>query len=239
MSQIPWLSAENNNFPPTSTALSEPNGLLAVGGDLNPSRLINAYHLGIFPWFDELQPLLWWSPDPRSVIIPENIHISRSLRKTIRSGRFKVTADTCFNRVIELCSKTRNEVVGTWITDEMKAAYNALHSMGYAHSIETWNNDQQLVGGLYGLALGRVFFGESMFSLESDASKTAFVALTSNLRRQGYVLIDCQIESGHMNSLGATNISRERFESMLRDNTNRPSTKSNWQTEFNWTSEQS
>ncbi len=237
MSQVPWLSTENHSFPPTSTALSEPNGLLAVGGDLNPSRLINAYRLGIFPWFDELQPLLWWSPDPRSVLPPEQIHISKSLKKTIRSERFTVTADTCFEQVIEMCSRARKGVAGTWITKDMKSAYNQLHLMGYAHSIETWNADQQLVGGLYGLALGKVFFGESMFSLESSASKTAFTALALNLKRQGYVLIDCQVESDHLNRLGATNISRECFEQALLTRPDDPLIEWNWPTDFNWIDE--
>lgn len=237
MSQIPWLSTDNYDFPPTSTALSEPNGLLAVGGDLDPLRLINAYRLGIFPWFDELQPLLWWSPDPRSVLFPDQIHISRSLKKTIRSGRFTITADTCFDKVIEKCSQARKGVSGSWITGEMKFAYQQLHEIGYAHSIETWNSNQQLVGGLYGVALGKVFFGESMFSLESDASKTAFATLTATLKRQGFVLIDCQLESEHLNSLGASNISRENFEEILLNHADTALTERNWTTDFNWTSE--
>tara|TARA_B110000444_G_C18750339_1_gene552465 strand:- start:375 stop:1091 length:717 start_codon:yes stop_codon:yes gene_type:complete len=237
MIQVPWLSPENYNFPSTSTALSEPNGLLAVGGDLDPYRLIRAYQLGIFPWFDELQPLLWWSPNPRSVLFPENIHISKSLKKTIRSRRFTITADKCFEQVIHLCSQARKGISGTWITAKMQSAYKQLHEMGYAHSIEAWNADQQLIGGLYGLAICNVFFGESMFSLESDASKTALVALTLNLERQGYVLIDCQIESSHLNSMGAQNISRRRFEKTLLKKPSEPLIKWNWLTDFNWISE--
>lgn len=234
---MPWLSAGNFDFPPTSSALSEPNGLIAVGGDLCPARILSAYRLGIFPWFDQLQPPLWWTPNPRSVLFPDNLHISKSLGKAIRSGRFTVTADTHFSPVIELCSQPRRGVAGSWITEEMKSAYKQLHQMGFAHSIETWNAGGQLIGGLYGLALGRVFFGESMFSLESNASKTAFAALARHLIHHNYAVIDCQLKTDHLNSLGATDISRARFESILKQHIDSSSPEGKWTECFCWNHE--
>ena len=203
------------DFPPTSEALEYPNGLLAVGGDLSPERLLDAYHHGIFPWYEEPQPVLWWTPDPRSVLFPQRLHISRSLRRTLRRDRFRLSVDRAFERVMRACAQLRGDGLGTWIGDEMLAAYCDLHHIGHAHSIEVWSADDALVGGLYGVALGRVFFGESMFSEESDASKVALVALVDILRRGDFDLIDCQVESEHLNSLGACSISRLDFEQRL------------------------
>lgn len=202
-------------FPPTCEALDYPNGLLAVGGDLSAGRLLSAYRLGIFPWYEEPQPVLWWTPDPRSVLFPDQLHISRSLRKTLRRDRFRLSLDRQFEQVMRQCAKLRGDGLGTWIGDDMLAAYCDLHHIGYAHSIEVLDLEDNLVGGLYGIAMGRVFFGESMFSEVPDASKVGLVALVHILRRGGFELIDCQVESEHLNSMGATNISRLDFEQRL------------------------
>ncbi|HHC72240.1 MAG TPA: leucyl/phenylalanyl-tRNA--protein transferase [Thiotrichales bacterium] len=202
-------------FPPVSSALEEPNGLLAVGGDLSPRRVLAAYRRGIFPWYSQGQPILWWSPDPRAVLFPERLHISRSLRKRLRRRSYRVTLDLAFEAVIEACAAVpRPGQEGTWITSEMAEAYLRLHRLGYAHSVETWQAGR-LVGGLYGVAMGRIFFGESMFSRETDASKVAFAHLVRHLRRYDYRLIDCQVETSHLLSLGAGNIPRDRFVAMV------------------------
>ncbi|GAB5449780.1 MAG: leucyl/phenylalanyl-tRNA--protein transferase [Halioglobus sp.] len=216
MQTIPRLD-QYSDFPPTYEALEEPNGLLAVGGNLNPQRLLSAYRLGIFPWYDAPQPVLWWTPDPRSVLFPHELHQSRSLRKTLRGNSFWLGVDRAFDDVIDACAELRGDGLGTWIDEDMKAAYCELHQMGYGHSIEVYLDAarQQLVGGLYGIALGRVFFGESMFSRETDASKVALVALVHILRRADFHMIDCQVESEHLNSLGARCISRLDFEARL------------------------
>lgn len=204
-----------DTFPPTSDALEYPNGLLAVGGDLSAERLIEAYRLGIFPWYEEPQPVLWWTPDPRSVLFPEQLHVSRSLRRTLRRDRFKLSVDRAFEAVMRACAQLRGDGLGTWIGDDMLAAYCDLHHIGHAHSIEVWDQHDQLVGGLYGVALGRVFFGESMFSEERDASKVALVGLVDIALRGGFEFIDCQVESEHLNSLGACSIHRLDFEQRL------------------------
>lgn len=196
-------------FPSPNLALDEPNGLLAFGGDLSAERILVAYQRGIFPWFNEGEPPLWWSPAPRMVLYPEEIKISRSLNKRLRRQEFQISFNSCFAEVIEQCALLR-ATSGTWITPEMQTAYNQLHQQGYAHSAEVWQ-DGQLVGGLYGLALGGVFFGESMFSKVSDASKVALVKLTQHLQEQGFKLIDCQVYTNHLASLGAREISRELF----------------------------
>ena len=205
----------SDGFPPSSEALDYPNGLLTVGGDLSPGRLISAYRRGIFPWYEELQPVLWWTPDPRSVLFPNELHISHSLRKTLRRNNFTLSVDRQFAAVIYHCGEIRSQGPGTWISAEMMAAYSRLHERGVGHSIEVCNNRGDLVGGLYGLALGRAFFGESMFSIESDASKVALTGLIDILKRGGFQVIDCQVESDHLNSLGARNISRLDFEALL------------------------
>lgn len=207
-----WIDADASpdDFPDPTYALSEPNGLLAAGGDLSVARLLAAYRRGIFPWFSEGQPILWWSPAPRAVLLPRDIRVSRSLRKTLRQGRFEITVNAAFNQVIRECAAPRRDGDGTWITPNMIAAYQRMHSLGYAHSVECWHGGG-LAGGLYGVALGRVFFGESMFSRVSDASKVALV----HLRDMDFQMIDCQVPSGHLARLGARNVSREAFLELL------------------------
>lgn len=213
---LTWLDRTSLNFPTLNKALREPNGLLAAGGDLSTARLITAYRHGCFPWYQDGQPLLWWSPDPRTVLLPDNLHIARSLRKVLRSDQFTVTFDRNFAEVIHACAQPRQDEHGTWITSAMQAAYIELHVQGYAHSVEVWQNDQ-LVGGLYGIAIGQLFFGESMFSRTSNASKVAFVTLVSTLKAAGFVLIDCQMPTTHLQNFGAQSISRERFSEYLRE----------------------
>ncbi len=209
------LGAPVDHFPDVALALREPDGLLAVGGDLSPERILAAYRQGIFPWYSEDQPILWWSPDPRAVLFPEQLKISRSLRKVLKKGLFSITIDQAFPRVIEGCAAPRKGEEGTWITAEMALAYRRLHERGAAHSVECWEGEE-LVGGLYGVALGKVFFGESMFSHRSDASKVAFVHLVQLLQQWGYELIDCQVTTRHLASLGAVTVPRQQFVQMLR-----------------------
>ena len=211
---IPFLDPDEP-FPPVTRALREPNGLLAAGADLSPERLIDAYAHGIFPWFGEEDPVLWWSPDPRMVLHPPDVHVSRSLRRTIRSGRIRVTLDTCFREIMEGCAEPRPDQDGTWITEEMTEAYHRLFALGHAHSVEAWTGDR-LVGGLYGVAIGRMFFGESMFSRVTDASKVALVALARQLDRWGFPCVDCQMSTGHLSSLGAREIPRAEFLRQVR-----------------------
>jgi leucyl/phenylalanyl-tRNA--protein transferase len=201
-------------FPSLDKALGEPNGLIAVGGCLSPQRIVNAYRHGIFPWFNPGEPILWWSPDPRLVLFPDRIKISRSLHKTLRKELFEIRYDSAFEQVIAACASPRAEQGGTWITADMTRAYLHLHRLGIAHSIEAWQ-DQQLVGGLYGLGIGQVFFGESMFHRKTDASKVAFVHLARQLTNWGYQLIDCQVSSEHLFSLGAEEIPRATFANLL------------------------
>ena len=201
-------------FPDPSLALSEPNGLLAVGGDLSPNRILNAYRNGIFPWFSEGEPILWWSPAPRAVIFPKDIKVSKSLKKSIRKGSYQITLDQAFDEVVNKCSQPRiidgDVEDGTWITDEMKQAYGELHRAGFAHSVEAWFKGE-LVGGLYGISMGKVFFGESMFTRKTDASKVAFVTLVHQLINWDFELIDCQIASNHLSRFGAVDIPRTQF----------------------------
>jgi len=211
---LTWLQRDNLSFPPLEKALHEPNGLLAAGGDLSPERLLAAYRHGCFPWYQEGQPLLWWSPDPRTVLYPEELHISRSLRKTLRQEAFQITYNQAFKAVIEGCAAPRSYADGTWITSPMQDAYLQLHRMGIAHSVEVWQ-DGQLVGGLYGLAMGQLFFGESMFSRVTDASKAGFVTWVEHLRERDFKLIDCQMPTQHLASLGARTISRKAFAEAL------------------------
>ena len=214
MRQIRQLDS-GSGFPPSEEALEYPNGLLAVGGNLDIDTLLSAYRRGIFPWYEEPQPILWWTPDPRSVLYPDALHISRSLRKTLRRSDFRLAVDQHFAQVMHQCAQLRGDGLGTWIDQSMITAYTALQSQGIAHSIEVLDKDGRLVGGLYGVAMGRVFFGESMFSHVTDASKIAMVALVDILRRGQFHMIDCQVESEHLNSLGACNISRLDFEERL------------------------
>jgi leucyl/phenylalanyl-tRNA--protein transferase len=209
---IPWLRPEHppEAFPPVEEALQEPNGLLCVGGDLSVERLLEAYRRGIFPWFSTGQPILWWSPDPRTVLYPGEFKVSRSLGKTLRNRGFRTTVDQAFEQVMERCADPALRPEGTWISPQMHAAYRRLHELDYAHSFETWEGDQ-LVGGLYGVALGRVFFGESMFSVARDASKVALHALVQASLAQNVRLIDCQVDSEHLRSLGARSVPRREF----------------------------
>jgi leucyl/phenylalanyl-tRNA--protein transferase len=211
---IPWIGARDP-FPPVEQALDEPNGLLAAGGDLSPERLLDAYAHGIFPWFNDGDPVLWWSPEPRMVLVPGELHLSRSLRKVIRSGQFTMTFDRAFDAVVEGCAAPRPNQDGTWITAYMKQAYSDLARLGFGHSVETWEGDE-LVGGLYGVALGRVFFGESMFSRRSNASKVALACLARQLERWAFAMIDCQMSTEHLASLGAREIPRRHFLRTLR-----------------------
>jgi leucyl/phenylalanyl-tRNA--protein transferase len=216
-----WLDPDDSNyeFPDPDNALTEPDGLLAVGGDLSPQRIIIAYLNGIFPWYSHGQPILWWSPNPRAVLFPEKLHVSKSLKKIIRKNTFRTTMDQAFEQVIYLCAQTpRKDQDGTWITDDMQRAYLKLHKLGIAHSAECWLGDQ-LVGGLYGLALGKVFFGESMFSHHNNASKIAFVHLLDELKKSDYALIDCQVTTDHLISLGAEEIPRSQFLKLIKQYT--------------------
>lgn len=212
MKRLTWLAAEDppERFPPVSQALDEPQGLLAAGGDLSPERLVAAYRRGIFPWYSPGEPVLWWSPDPREVLFPAEMHRSRSLQRTIRRGTFQVTQDAAFGQVIAACAAARGERTGTWITAEMQAAYCELHRRGLAHSIEAWL-DGELAGGLYGVRTGRVFCGESMFSRRDDASKVALAWLVDRCPGLGIALIDCQMPSEHLRRLGSRPIPRRQF----------------------------
>jgi leucyl/phenylalanyl-tRNA--protein transferase len=213
------LSRNDLTFPPPERALKEPNGLLAVGGDLQPERLLSAYASGVFPWFnDDRGPILWWSPDPRAVFLPTLVRVSRSLRRRLVRGEFRVTLDSAFDAVVAGCAAPRGpDGGGTWITATIREAYGRLHSLGFAHSVETWHGDL-LVGGLYGVSLGRMFFGESMFARANDASKVALVRLAAQLARWNFELIDCQLMNPHLRSMGAVEMPRSEFVARLRDN---------------------
>lgn len=213
-----WIAANriDPGFPDPDQALAQPDGLLAAGGDLSPSRLLEAYRRGIFPWYEEHQPILWWSPDPRTILLPEQIKISRSLRQTLKRSLFRITVDQAFRAVIRACAEPRRNQGGTWLTEEMIRAYTRLFVKGHAHSVECWYQDS-LAGGLYGVAIGQVFFGESMFSRLDNASKVALVKLAQFLRQWGYRLIDCQVHSDHLQRLGALRIPRDVFIQMLNE----------------------
>jgi len=227
MKQLPWLEDSGGVFPPASEAFKEPNGLLCAGGDLVPEILLSAYSQGIFPWFDDDQPILWWSPDPRMVIELDAFEPSRSLRKLLRRGGFTFSLDTSFAQVIQSCAAPRNDDAGTWITGEMQNAYTALHDLGFAHSVEVWQ-DGALVGGLYGVAIGKQFFGESMFSKVSNASKAALSTLAKQLRRWDFALVDCQVANPHLESLGAVEIARSDFLNRIAAACSRPHAQCRW-----------
>lgn len=220
-----WIRPEDppEAFPDVTQALSDPDGLLAVGGDLSPQRLLFAYRHGIFPWYHADQPILWWSPDPRAVLFPPQIHVSRSLSRLIARGGYTTSLDSAFAAVMAACAAPRPQQPegGTWISSAMQAAYARLHRLGHAHSVEIWM-DGELAGGLYGIALGRVFFGESMFSRRTDASKLALVHLARQLEAWGYALIDCQVNSAHLRTLGSRLIPRREFLGALRDHCGSP-----------------
>ncbi|MDG1581944.1 leucyl/phenylalanyl-tRNA--protein transferase [Pseudomonas sp. GOM6] len=220
---LTWLQRDSLEFPPLNKALREPEGLLAAGGDLSAARLIAAYRHGCFPWFADGQPLLWWSPDPRTVLFPDEFHLSRSLAKLLRQQCFQVTFDRDFAGVIQGCAEPRDYADGTWITRNMQEAYIELHRLGHAHSVEVWDGEQ-LVGGLYGLAMGKLFFGESMFSRVDNASKVGFATLVGKLHEWGFAMIDCQMPTNHLHSFGARPIPRGEFVDYLRQFLDQPST---------------
>ena len=212
---IPWITG-NAPFPPAAQALRSPSGLLAAGGDLSAPRLLEAYRHGIFPWFSAGEPILWWSPDPRMVLIPGEFRISRSLARVLRNMSYEVRCDTAFERVMRSCAAPRGKHNGTWISEDMIAAYCALHEIGYAHSVEVWIGGG-LAGGLYGVAIGRMFYGESMFSHASNASKIALAHLARQLERWQFEMIDCQMNTAHLASLGAREIPRSEFIARLQE----------------------
>ena len=218
--------SEEISFP--KPELASPDGLLAIGGDLSPERLLFAYECGIFPWYGDDEPILWWSPDPRFVLFPEKLKISKSMRQVLRRGDFTITFDKAFPAVIEACAAIhRPGQPGTWITEEMKEAYIRLHDLGFAHSVETWQGDE-LVGGLYGISLGNAFFGESMFAKTSNASKTAFITMVQRLEAKGFELIDCQTPTQHLGSLGAERILRDDFLRLLGETMQKDTLRGNW-----------
>ena len=218
-----WLDDDPTAlFPPTRDALEEPNGLLAAGGDLAPARLLNAYRAGIFPWYSEGHPLLWWSPAPRCVIFPQRVHLSRRTRRRFNAGDYRLTVNHAFDDVIRACAEPRENEPGTWITDEMLHAYLQMNRLGHAHSLEVWLEDG-LIGGIYGLLIGSVFFGESMFTRGTDGSKIALVALCRLLQRSGVELLDCQVGNPHLFRMGAEELDRDTFEGLLRRLVDRPS----------------
>lgn len=208
--RLPWLDENSLDFPPLDSALRHPDGLLAAGGDLSTPRLLEAYRRGIFPWYSEGEPILWWSPDPRTVIFPGQLHRSRSLDKFLKHQPFTYSRNQAFNEVMAACAAPRAGQQGTWITAEMSQAYGALHRQGHAQSLECWQ-DGILVGGIYGVVIGKCFFGESMFSRAPNASKAALVALDEHLLEQGFLLLDCQVSSPHLLSMGAREIPRREF----------------------------
>lgn len=223
---IPWLQP-GASFPPVAQALKSPNGLLCAGGDLSPERLLEAYRHGIFPWFSEDDPILWWSPDPRMVLFPAELKVSRSLRKAVARGAYEIRWDTAFAQVMAACAAPRDGQPGTWILPEMIAAYTELHRLGYAHSVEAWR-EGELAGGLYGLHLGDTFFGESMFSRAVDASKVALVHLVNRLAAEGCRVIDCQQATAHLASLGAREIPRPEFVQLLPESIQCPPPPRRW-----------
>lgn len=223
---IPWLQGDAP-FPDVETALADPNGLLAAGDDLSAERLLAAYRRGIFPWFSAGQPVLWWSPDPRMVLFPAELKVSRSLAKVMRNSAYEIRFDTAFQDVMRACAAPRPGQNGTWITDDMVNAYARLHSLGYAHSVETWV-EGELAGGLYGIAIGGMFYGESMFMRRRDASKIALVQLVRQLATRGFGMIDCQMRTGHLASLGGREIPRTEFSQRLAELINYALPNGNW-----------
>lgn len=227
---IPWLK-HPSEFPSAGLALEEPNGLLAAGGALAPEWLLTAYCQGIFPWYMPGEPILWWNPNPRMVLYPHELHVHRSLGKVMRNRTYVIRFDTVFREVMEACAAPRDGVAGTWISEEVKGGYCALHEFGYAHSIETWI-DGKLAGGLYGVAIGGMFFGESMFADSPDASKIAFAHFVPWLRQQGFGLIDCQMHTDHLARFGAREIPRDEFLASLAENIAKPGLPGKWSYEY-------
>ena len=225
---IYWLPNDGSLVFP-KPELATRNGLLAIGGDLSPERLLLAYHSGIFPWYTPGEDILWWSPDPRFVLFPPEMKIARSMRPYFNQGKFRITVDGHFERVMRLCGQTvrKGQTLGTWISEEMIEGYTRLHEMGYAHSVEVWQGEE-LAGGLYGIALGKCFFGESMFAHASNASKFGFIAFTRRLGELGYEIVDCQQQTDHLASLGARAIPRREFLGFLRRNQTNPTHRGSW-----------
>jgi leucyl/phenylalanyl-tRNA--protein transferase len=221
-----FLLGEEPVFPPPE--LASPEGIIAVGGDLSPQRLLNAYAAGIFPWYSEGEPILWWSPDPRLVLFPGEVHISKSMRRIINKNQFHLTCDCRFKEVMEKCRQPRLKQPRTWITDDIQEAYVHLHHMGYAHSAEVWQN-KKLVGGLYGVSLGKCFFGESMFSHAANASKFAFIKFFQRLFQAGFIMVDCQVPSEHLKQLGAREIPRTEFLNLLEQGLTYKTLKGKWE----------
>lgn len=224
---FPWLSVDDHyEFPDCS--LASPEGIVGVGGNLSPGMLLSAYRQGVFPWFDENDPVIWWCPDPRFVLLPGEVHVSSSMGKVLRAGRFRYTIDHEFGTVIHLCAASpRKGQRGTWITGDMELAYRRLHELGYAHSCEVWEGDE-IVGGLYGVAIGRMFFGESMFSRRSNASKAALIAFCRFLSAHGFDLVDAQQETGHLERMGGRALPREQFLTMVRERVDLPGMHYSW-----------
>lgn len=220
--RLAWLEDSNQAFPPPETAFTEPNGLLCAGGDLSTERLLMAYRQGIFPWYEEGQPVLWWSPDPRCILQFEDLHVSRSMQRLLKRKAFRFAFDQAFTATVAACAAPRARSHGTWITPDMARAYTTLHRLGYAHSIEVYDGDL-LVGGLYGVTMGRCFFGESMFSRRADASKAAFIVLARHLHHWNYALLDCQVTNPHLLTLGAREVPRDTFLSILSSSVEQPS----------------
>lgn len=228
---LTWLDPSDANapFPSPENALDYPEGLVAAGGDLNHVRLLRAYREGIFPWYERQQPILWWSPDPRGVLYPRKFIVHRSLKKTLTKNDWHISFDKAFNGVIDACAEPRSYTRSTWITPEMKDAYNYLHQLQHAHSVEVWDGNDELIGGIYGIAMGQIFFGESMFSRVSDASKVALLYLSAFLDSWGYAVIDTQLPSPHLNSLGGIEISRADYLQLLQQLVNEQVASSAWQ----------
>lgn len=220
-----FILTEEIAFP--SVELATEDGVLAVGGDLSPDRLLKAYSQGIFPWYSEPEPILWWSPNPRFVIFPDELRVSKSMKRILKKQTFNITCDKCFYEVINGCRQPRGNNPGTWITAAMLKSYCKMHELGYAHSVEAWNGSK-LVGGLYGISLGSCFFGESMFSIQSNASKAAFIIFTRRLKELGFTLIDCQVYTKHLESLGARNISRKEYIRLLHNGLKVKTHKGKW-----------
>jgi leucyl/phenylalanyl-tRNA--protein transferase len=223
---MPVFSLDKDiHFPPVE--LAEENGILAVGGDLSAERLLEAYRSGIFPWYSEGDPIIWWSPDPRFVLFPDEIKISKSMRQVLKKDVFPITFDRDFPGVVNGCRQPRKREQGTWITDEMVQAYLKLHELGFAHSVEAWQ-DGELVGGLYGISLGKSFFGESMFTRVSNASKAAFITMVEALKNRDFLIVDCQVYTAHLGSLGARSIPREEFIRIIRQGFEHETLRGNW-----------
>ncbi len=228
---LPWLDPQNPDapFPPVESALKEPEGLVAAGGDLKAIRLLRAYHEGLFPWYEEDQPLLWWSPNPRGVLYPKNFIAHKSLLRTIKKNQWKVSFDRSFLDVMRACAEPRSNSRGTWITNDMIAAYTHLHELSHAHSLEVWNESDELIGGVYGISIGTIFFGESMFSRVTDASKVALLYLSAYLDSWGYDIIDTQLPSAHLTSLGGRKMNRDKYLIALSKFTAQSSNRAAWQ----------